>query len=109
MFWIKIYGLKASLPSPRDLCLLGKSNSPFLLELFCGSAGVCAQFRLLGGRALGVDHLLNHHKLKSAAVKLDLTEAWVQELVFKEIASGQVDAMHLGPPCGHPPDIVPHC
>jgi hypothetical protein len=43
---------------------------PFLLELFCGTAGVCAQFRAKGGRALGIDHHLKRTKLKSAAVKL---------------------------------------
>lgn len=37
-------------------------NSPFLLELFCGSAGVCAQFRILGGRALGIDHRLKRDR-----------------------------------------------
>ena len=43
---------------------------PFLLELFYGTAGVCAQFRAKGGRALGIDHHLKRTKLKSAAVKL---------------------------------------
>ena len=38
---------------------------PFLLELFCGTAGVCAQFRTLGGRALGIDHHLKRTKLRS--------------------------------------------
>jgi hypothetical protein len=36
----------------------GRKRAPFLLELFCGTAGVCAQFRLLGGKALGIDHHL---------------------------------------------------
>ena len=75
-------------------------RAPFLLELFCGSAGVCAQFKTLGGRSLGVDHHLNRTRLKAAAVKLDLQQQWVQELIFKEISMGRVDAVHLGPPCG---------
>eukprot|EP00435_Cladocopium_sp_Y103_P006271 s3880_g2.t1 len=75
-------------------------RAPFLLELFCGTAGVCAQFRTLGGKALGVDHHLNRARLKSAAVKLDLTQQWVQELICREISLGRVDAVHLGPPCG---------
>ena len=87
---------------PSEGC--GHANScnraPFLIELFCGSAGVCAQFRTLGGRALGIDHRINRAKLKSAAVQLDLTQDWVQELIFREISSGRVDAVHLGPPCG---------
>lgn len=83
-----------------DTQLNSKTNSPFLLELFCGSAGVSAQFCALGGEALGIDHHLNHHRLKSAAIKLDLTESWVQEMVLQEIASGRVKAVHMGPPCG---------
>lgn len=75
-------------------------RAPFLIELFCGTAGVCAKFRTLGGRALGIDHHLKRTKLKSAAVKLDLTQQWVQDLIFREISSGRVDAVHMGPPCG---------
>ena len=60
-------------------------RAPFLIELFCGTAGVCAKFRTLGGRALGIDHHLKRTKLKSAAVKLDLTQQWVQDLISREI------------------------
>ena len=74
--------------------------SPFLLELFCGTAGVCAQFKAQGGRALGVDHHLKRTKLKAAAVSLDLTQPWVQELIEKEVTMGRVSGIHLGPPCG---------
>lgn len=76
------------------------SNSPLLLELFCGSAGVCAQFRLAGGRALGIDHNWNRSKLKAAAVKLDLNEQGVRDLIVQEIDAGRVHAIHMGPPCG---------
>ena len=71
-----------------------------MLELFCGTAGVCAQFRLLGGKALGIDHHLKRGKLKAAAVKLDLTQQWVQDLVERELRLGRVEAVHMGPPCG---------
>ena len=49
---------------------------------------------------MGIDHRLNRNRLKSAAVKLDLTESWVQAMILDEIASGRVDGVHLGPPCG---------
>eukprot|EP00435_Cladocopium_sp_Y103_P058259 s502_g20.t1 len=75
-------------------------SPPFMIELFCGTAGVCAQFRTLGGRAIGVDHHLKRAKLKAAAVKLDITQQWVQDLIEREIRLGRVDAVHLGPPCG---------
>lgn len=73
-------------------------SPPFLLELFCGTAGVCAQFKTRGGRAL--DHHLKRTRLKAAAVKLDLTQPWVQELIEREVKLGRVHAIHLGPPCG---------
>jgi hypothetical protein len=78
----------------------GRKPAPFLLELFCGTAGVCAQFRLQGGRALGVDHHLKRHKLKAAAVKLDLTQPWVQQLITRQIKLGRISGVQLGPPCG---------
>ena len=84
-------------PSPA---VEGAKAPPFLLELFCGTAGVCAQFRTQGGRALGVDHHLERAKLKAAAVQLDLTQQWVQDLIVKEIKLGRVSGLHLGPPCG---------
>ena len=49
---------------------------------------------------MGIDHHLNRNRLKSAAVKLDLAEPWVQTMILDEIASGRVDGVHLGPPCG---------
>ena len=78
----------------------GGKPPPFLLELFCGTAGVCAQFRTLGGKALGVDHHLKRSKLKAAAVKLDITQQWVQDLIEREIKLKRVSAVHMGPPCG---------
>ena len=74
-------------PRVEGLChgKTGERSPPFLLELFCGSAGVCAQFRTKGGRALGVDHHLKRSKLKAAAVQLDLTQPWVQDLIEREI------------------------
>lgn len=78
----------------------GAKAPPFMLELFCGTAGVCAKFRTLGGRALGIDHHLKRARLKAAAVKLDLTQSWVQELIIREVELGRVSCVHLGPPCG---------
>ena len=76
------------------------AREPFLLELFCGTAGVSAQFKKAGGKAMGIDHHLNRSRLKAAAVKLDLTQRWVQKMVLQEIASGRIDGVFLAPPCG---------
>ena len=75
-------------------------GTPTLIELFCGTAGVSAQFKLAGGKSMGIDHQVKRHKLKAAAVQMDLKQRWVQELLFKEVASGRVDAIHMAPPCG---------
>ena len=91
---------KSSLSEGPNEVIEGGKAAPFMLEIFCGSAGVCAQFRLMGGKVLGVDHHLNRCKLKAAAVKLDVTQQWVQELIEKEIRMGRVAAVHMGPPCG---------
>ena len=87
---------------------LGESPSPAQLvegsaaasSGVCGTAGVCAQFKKRGGRALGIDHHLKRTRLKAAAVKLDLTQPWVQNLIEREVELGRVHAIHLGPPCG---------
>ena len=82
---------------------LGKEfngGTPTLIELFCGTAGVSAQFKLAGGKSMGIDHQVKRHKLKAAAVQMDLKQRWVQELIFKEVSSGRVDAIHMAPPCG---------
>ena len=77
-----------------------KQRVPFLLELFCGSAGVTAQFIAQGGRALGMDHVLNKARMKGPAAKVDLSSKASQKLVMKEIRDGRVDACLLAPPYG---------
>ena len=81
--------------APTVLTQLGPSagRPAFLLDLFCGTAGVAAQFQVLGGRALGVDHHLDRSRVKAAAVPLDLTEPWVQDMILAEIKPGAVDAI----------------
>ena len=76
-----------------------KQRAPFLLELFCGSAGVTAQFIAQGGRALGMDHVLNKARMKGPAA-VDLSSKASQKLVMKEIRDGRVDACLLAPPYG---------
>ena len=77
-----------------------KGGIPTLIELFCGTAGVSAQFKIAGGKSMGIDHHVKRHKLKAAAVQMDLKQPWVQEMLFNEVASGRVDAIHMAPPCG---------
>lgn len=71
------------------------AREPVLLELCCGTAGVSAQLKKAGGRALGIDHHLNRRRLKAAAVKLDLAQPWVQRMILQEITSGTTWHRHV--------------
>lgn len=71
------------------------AREPVLLELCCGTAGVSAQLKKAGGRALGIDHNLNRRRLKAAAVKLDLAQPWVQRMILQEITSGTAWHHHV--------------
>ena len=87
--------------APTVLTPCSPADRPvFLLDLFCGTAGVAAQFQVLGGKALGVDHHLDRSRVKAASIPLDLTEKWVQNMIMAEIKSGSVDAIMMAPPCG---------
>ena len=44
----------------------------FLLDLFCGTAGVTAAFRAIGGDALGIDHMVDKRRVKGPVAKVDL-------------------------------------
>ena len=72
----------------------------FLLDLFCGTAGVAAAFRSLGGDALGMDHLVDKRRVKGPVAKVDLAQRASQDNILKWIVHGKVDGVMLAPPCG---------
>ena len=72
----------------------------FLLDLFCGTAGVTAAFRACGGDALGIDHIIDKRRVKGPVSKVDLTKKDGQETIMGWISAGRVDAVMLAPPCG---------
>ncbi|CAE7739197.1 unnamed protein product [Symbiodinium sp. CCMP2592] len=71
---------------------------PYVLELFCGTAGVAAAFQKRGCDVLGVDHVLKPRAVKAPAVRLDLTNHEHQAMILREIARAQV--VFLALPCG---------
>ena len=75
-------------------------QSPFLLDLFCGTAGVAAAFKALGGDALGIDHMVDKRRVKAPVAKVDLAHHDGQSTVLSWIRDGKVDAVMLAPPCG---------
>ena len=75
-------------------------RSLFLLDLFCGTAGVAAAFKALGGDALGIDHMVDKRRVKGPVAKVDLAHHDGQSTVLSWIQDGKVDAVMLAPPCG---------
>ena len=76
------------------------SKQLFLLDLFCGTAGVAAAFRAMGGESLGIDHIINKRRVKGPVAKVDLSKRDGQSTVLQWIEAGKVDAVMLAPPCG---------
>ena len=72
----------------------------FLLDLFCGTAGVAAAFKALGGDALGIDHMVDKRRVKGPVAKVDLAHRDGQKTVLSWIQDKKVDAVMLAPPCG---------
>ena len=72
----------------------------FLLDLFCGTAGVAAAFQTLGGEALGLDHLIDKRRVKGPVAKVDLLTKEGQQTVEQWMTEGKVDCVMLAPPCG---------
>ena len=78
----------------------GQTKRCFLLELFCGTAGVTAAFKQLGGEALGLDNVVKKGKLRGPVAKVDLCTRENQKMVLQMIRDGRVDALMVAPPCG---------
>ena len=76
------------------------SKQLFLLDLFCGTAGVAAAFRAMGGEALGIDHIIDKRRVKRPVAKVDLSKQDGQATVLQWIEEDKVDAVMLAPPCG---------
>ena len=72
----------------------------FLLDVFCGTAGVAAAFKALGGESLGLDHMVDKRRVKGPVAKVDLSQQDGQLTVLNWIEGDKVDAVMLAPPCG---------
>ena len=72
----------------------------FLLDLFCGTAGVAAAFNSCGGEALGIDHVIDKRRVKGPVSKVDLSKRPGQRTVIEWLEADKVDAFMLAPPCG---------
>ena len=77
-----------------------QNRNLFLLDVFCGTAGVAAAFQSLGGEALGIDHLVDKRRVKGPVAKVDLSKKAGQDTVIKWIQERKIDGVMLAPPCG---------
>ena len=93
-------GLDASALSSQPQAAAMDETKPFFLDIFCGTAGVVAALKRHGAEALGVDHVIQKHRMKGPAVKLDLSVEANQDLIVEEIKSDRVAGVMLAPPCG---------
>ena len=57
-------------------------RSIFLLDLFCGTAGVAAAFKSLGGESMGIDHMVDKRRVKGPVSKVDLARKENQSTVL---------------------------
>ena len=51
-----------------------ETMAPEVVEICCGSAGLCAAFRAIGIPALGIDWSMNRHVQKSPWVSINMAE-----------------------------------
>eukprot|EP00435_Cladocopium_sp_Y103_P067316 s126_g29.t2 len=72
----------------------------FILDLFCGTAGVTAALKSMGCDALGIDHMVDKRRVKGPVAKVDLSKKSGQSTVLSWILEGKVDGVMLAPPCG---------
>ena len=75
--------------------------APQVVEICCGSAGLCAAFCCIGVPALGIDWGMNRHIQKSPWLSINMAESRGLEQVL-DILEGcqQLNLVWIGAPCG---------
>jgi hypothetical protein len=86
------------LNSPKTEC---KESTPQVIEICCGSAGLCAAFWRIGIPALGIDWGMNRHVQKSPWLSINMAEASGLEQAI-DILEGctALNLVWIGAPCG---------
>ena len=87
-------------PEPPVPTVKGMPLTVVAHELFCGSAGVAAEWASRGADALGFDCVRNECRPKGPIVTMDLTQKHGQTLVMESVTSGRVHVNIMAPPCG---------
>ena len=78
-----------------------KEPTPQVIEICCGSAGLCAAFWRIGIPALGIDWGMNRHVQKSPWLSINMAEASGLEQAI-DILEGctALNLVWIGAPCG---------
>ena len=94
-------GGAAGAPPPPNSSEVCKSGAPQLVEICCGSAGLCAAFRGIRTPALEIDWSMSRHVLKSPWLSINMaTQEGLAQVL--EILSGccKLGLVWFGVPCG---------
>ena len=77
-----------------------KLEDLIFVELFSGTAGLCAEVRRLGlSSSVGVDAHISK-QTKSPVLRIDMTTSHGMDLVWRILLQNNCVACHMGPPCG---------
>ena len=78
----------------------GATSSPVCYEVFAGSAGLTAQFRLAGMRAVAIDWANNKRIQRASPISIDLSIEEGEATFFGMLAEQPPSYIHVAPPCG---------
>ena len=94
-------GLLPSSCSPKLNRFAGRMlSSIFFLELCAGTAMLTSVIIQGGLRGLGIDSLRNRHRKVGPVAVFDLSTMANVEIILGLIRQGEVDIIHVAPPCG---------
>ena len=76
-------------------------DAPQVIEICCGSVGLCAAFRRLGIPALGIDWGMNRHVQKSPWMSINMAAAdGLGQVMYILKGCAKLYLVCFGVPCG---------
>ena len=71
-----------------------------MVEVFCGSASLAAEFKRQGYKTSAIDCRQNKDTPRVKSIELDLTKPEDQTVLWEIILDPEVEQVHFGIPCG---------
>ena len=75
-------------------------QKPRAMELFCGSAGVTAEWRRRGCDSLAFDWVRNKTRPKTHIINMDLSTSMAGNIIGNELKKRRIQVLIMAPPCG---------